>query len=220
MATFESIKRSVLALMSEVVVGDSDPLEGNQVPAGLLLDAAKASLTAICQRAPRQAVASIGGGLTEYDLPSDFIEVEGVKDLNTGLFLNRMKLAADIVSRTGGITWTEFPFGKLVFSEATPSEGLTLYYAALWKSPEELDSYDPDSAVLELPKHLLTPMILYMTSYCAAKRFSETAETRQYATKVDSGDPLDNPFEALSNFFLKRFETEMSRLSQRQRGSY
>jgi len=219
MATsFEQLKRSVIELVADTVV-EGPPIEAGQLSARLLLDGVAAALTAICQKAPKHGVAVIGGAVDSFDLPEGLYEISGVKDLSTGLFLERMNFVAN-VSSAQGVQWTDFPQGKITFSQALSTYGATLFYDALWDFPGPTDYDNPDDFVLDVPQYLFLPVCLYTASYCAIKRFSESAEIRQFATKVDSGDPIDNPFQVLSDFLLRRFEVEIGRLQQRQRGSY
>jgi len=61
-------------------------------------------------------------------------------------------------------------------------------------------------------------LTLYAASYCQMRRASEQGEIKQFATKVDSGTPITLPAENLSNFFMKRAESELQRIPMKQKG--
>lgn len=218
---FIIVKKKVISLLADTE-GEATPLDAGQLTAALMLDGIAAALAAICQKAPKQSVLPIAAGEDGLLLPADLYEIDGIQDLGTGLFLEKMKFNASgqaFSPQASSITWTDYPFGEITFSSALASGG-TLYYSALWESPKRDDYDNPDEFNVELPDYLAYALCLHAASYCAINRFAGSAEIRQFNTKVDSGTPEDNPFQVLSDFLLRRFEVEMGRLQQRQRGSY
>ena len=215
-ATLAEIKEKVIRVLAdEVMTGEyGEPLSGAIFSADLLLDAICAALNAITVRVWKSEIVTIDGGVTEYEMPGDLLGIEGVYDLATGLFLPQMCLKANMNTIIGieRNAWTNYPEGMLTFVNELDGDGATLYYSATWTKPEE------DNNLLDPPESTTTAIILYAASYCLLNQASGSANIRQYATKIDAGQPTDIPAKDMSDFFLRRFNLELQGLPTRQKG--
>ena len=99
----------------------------------------------------------------------------------------------------------EFPEGKITFSKAPSTDGIKLYYAAVWNKPAD------DTDVIDVPDVYLTAVSLYAAAYSLLNKATSAAQIRQYNTKTDSGTPEQNPSQRQADYLLKWFETEMNR---------
>ena len=96
--------------------------------------------------------------------------------------------------------------GTLTFGSDLSDKGAKVFYIASWDLP------DDESKRLDAPDTTLGAIVFYACSYCLLQQAAGISTIRQYNTRVDSGAPTDNPTNEMSNFFLRRFDIEMSRL--------
>lgn len=226
MITLAGMKVRVIDLIGDSVAVDElygtplVPVRGGQTSASILLAGVESALDAISSRTWKPSVFEIGGGLSSADLPEDLIDIEGVRDLTTGDLLPQIPLQVGGSFRGASNGWMLYPSKTIAFMNALGTGGAKVYYSAVWSKPKT-DIYTPDldDAILDAPVTLITAIAFYTTSYCLLERASESAVLRQYNTKVDSGQPIDNPLKDMSNTFLDRFEGEMKRFPQKQKGS-
>jgi hypothetical protein len=80
--------------------------------------------------------------------------------------------------------------------------------------PESIADVD---FVINAPQYSIFGIALYACSYVLAILSTDTSQLGQYKTRIDSGNPTDNPIENSSKFFLDRFLKEMSRMPVVQR---
>lgn len=213
---FADLKAKVIRMLGDISTGGTsggEPLGGTTFDADLLRDAVHAALDAITVRMWKSSIFDVDAAAAEEDLPEDLIDIEGVYDKTNGVFLERivMRVGSAISPRSGN-GWMLFPIGTITFANILGTNGATVYYSAYWEKP--VDEED----TLEIPDIASTALSLYAASYCLLNAASQAGNIAQFKTKVDSGDPLDNPLEALSNFFMKRFENEIQRLPHSPKG--
>jgi hypothetical protein len=188
-------------------------LEDDDIPAETLHDGVTAALEAILPWYASRSVHTItGDGDTEvFDLPPDMYEIDAVMLSASGDFIPQTVLQQ---GNTRGQwsswgDWTEYPHGSVWLSKApTTGEELTVFYRANWPAPEDLADDDHE---FTLPQHLNYPVAIYATAHCLTSKAVETANIRQFGTKVDSGNPGHNPIADRVVFLHQLFHTEMDR---------
>lgn len=223
--TLGDLKKKIIDLIGDSVKLDEldvyanpmVPIRGGQTSDSILLAGVEAALDAISGRVWKPSVFEIEGGVSSFALPEDFIDIEGVRDLTNGDLLPMIALQVGNQFKNG---WLLYPSKTITFANPLGTKGARVYYSAVWAKPTT-DAYvtEIDDAVIEAPAPLTTALTFFATSYCLIERANEAAVLRQYNTKVDSGQPVDNPLADMSKFLLERFEIEMKRFPQKQKGS-
>lgn len=208
MTTFSELKGRVLRLLG-------DPL-GEGYSNELITDAIDAAQLAILPWMPKTAKTSLTAGNDVYALPTDFYAVEAVVIQQTGEIVPQAIFApgnfhGDNIS--GNNDWIEYPAGSLTFSKELPGD-YDLYYLAVWTP---LDTDVDDDYVLEPPNASMTGLALYSAAYALQPQAVNTAEVRQFNTRVDSGNPEHNPLQDAALYLLKLFQNEMNRHPKYQR---
>lgn len=208
MATLGDLKNRII-----FVLGD-DPNESTDLSDDLLLNAVHSALDAILPQCWKPATYTLSGALAQYALPSDTYEIQAVYDSNLKMFVDSMILApGEPGANVSGNAWTEYPSGYLSLLTALSASGGILYYAATWTKPTA------DTDVLATPAYALTALTMYGASYAILNKLSAASKLGNYKTRLDSGDPTDQPLQQLSTYLLKRFEIEMNRMPKQMRGS-
>jgi hypothetical protein len=215
--TYGTLKRSILELISDDVI-EADlygSLRGVQTSELLLFDAVTAALAAVSTRCWKHSTFNVEGGVSSAVLPDELIEVEAVRDLETGLFLPSIPLKISQVFSDG---WTVYPQGSITFNKQLSDKGAQVFYSAVWDTPVEDVYFNIDTFEHDFPLILLTPIKFYSAFYCLFNRGVQSAILRQYNTKVDSGDPLDNPILTAAEKAHAQFEIELKRIPASQKG--
>jgi len=208
MATLESLKSSML-----LVLGD-DPDTTPDYHEDLMLDAANAAQIAVLPRVWKPATDTIAAAATSHTLPSDCFEIQAVWDETQNMFLDPAILAAGEPSASvSGNGWYEYPEGTISFYSALGADGGTLFYAATWTA------LTTDADTTEVPDYAITAMVLYGASYMLLSKAAANAKLGAYRTRVDSGTPEDNPVQRMSEYFLARFEFEMTNMPTLLKGA-
>lgn len=169
--------------------------------------AANAALRAVLPFVPKRSIATLTGDsvTTSFDLPDDFYWIDAVVDSNGNVLPNLRPHDAEYVGPNYGNAWMLYPEGKITFTTA-PDEDVTLYYYAVWGTiPEDLTAQFPT------PDYLINALLYYGAAYYLVPGSVSSAEIRQYATKIDSGNPEDNPVGKQVQFMLGMFENEIRR---------
>ena len=218
--TLAKTKLKILSLIGDQPLVDlydnyEDPIAGGQTSAQLMLDAIEGSFLAISERVFKQTTFLVDGLATEVDLPVDFIDIEGVRDLTTGEFIARTSFKVGSVVTSG---WYLYPENTLTFATELGTEGAEIFYSALWSFDDDIYGIVAEDTVLPTPTKLNTAVLFYSVYYCLLQRLSQSAVLRQYGTKVDSGNPEDNPLKDAANIFLAKFYEEMRRYPATQKG--
>jgi len=215
MTTLADFKKEVIRLLGEDVDTENTIVSGTvSATPELLLDGCHAALLALSSRYWKSAVLEIDASDTEktVELPADLVDVEGVFDAKLNQFIPKTFLqAGSSLSGSNQNSWIDYPAGTIALSQPMASGG-KVFYSAHWELPEE------DDDTLEVPSMCLTFLALFATSFCYLRKAAETGDLRQFNTKSDSGTPVMNPAENLSNLFLKRSEIELQRLPMKQKG--
>jgi hypothetical protein len=214
--TFGDLKRKILLILADEVVQDGSGeglVSGNTYSSDLLKDSVHAALDAITSRCWKNSVSTIAGGVLESDLPSDLIDIEAVYEKTIGSFIPKLSmLVGDLLGDASGNGWIPYPTGKISFMNSIGVSGCTVYYSSTWTHPED------DVDVIESPGNADTCLILYAASYCLINTSVDAANLGNFKTKVDSGQPTDNPAKDMSTYILKRFDIELQRLPMMEKG--
>ena len=210
--TFGELKLKILRILSDEADEES-PLGGGTYNAELLKDSIHAALDALASRIWKPAKVEMDGSLDEMDLPADTLDVEAVYENTLGMFLPRLSMQVGATFNTStGNGWSLYPFGTLSFINNVGASGCTISYSASWTKPVK------DSEAIESPPATLMCLVLFAASYCLLADSVASANLGNFKTKVDSGQPTDNPAKEMSTFLLKRFEIELQRLPIMEKG--
>jgi hypothetical protein len=204
MAIYSDLSSRLLRLLGDP---DAKTYDEEVVYDGLL-HAHTAILSWIPKLSKHQFTSGSAGDV--FALPSDCYEVQAVQVVETGKFLPRATLAPNTIRGEDLATvndWIVYPDGYLSLSlPLDEGDLLNLYYYAYWNTPT---SPTNTTFVIEVPQMGHRGMLLYAASYAIMPQAMNAAGIRQYATRIDSGNPEDNPLERASEYFLKRFFAEM-----------
>jgi len=165
---------------------------------------------------PKTAKTSLTAGDTVYALPDDFYAVEAVVIQSTGEIVPQAMFAPGSfhgANISGNNDWIEYPAGSLSFSKELPGD-YDLYYLAVWTP---LGDTPDEDLTLEPPNASMTGMAFYSAAYALQPQAVNTAEVRQFNTRVDSGNPEHNPLQDAALYLLKLFQNEMNRHPKHQR---
>lgn len=209
MATLLEAKDKVLRLLNDTA--------GEQFEEDLLIDGISAAHKAVLPWLFKRNKATFEGDeeTASFALPSDFYRVISVLDKTEGIFIPHGVMGPNTRPADNVVInndWTEYPSGYMSFANA-PEGDVDLFYGAYWTEPAT------DSAQLEVPDCLITPMILYATSYALLQKAVASSNIRQWNVQVDSGTPSMNPMRDTSQYLLERFKIEMSLLPAILKGS-
>ncbi len=239
--TVDLVKHTVLNLLgedaTEGIAADntvSPPVSatftsGTTTTAEFLTEGINAALTAISTRVWKPSMFALNGPGHTFDLPDDFIDIEGVFDAQAhkmiqGLVFQPPLDMDDTMDRTHN-AWYLYPAQQISFlidlsepaatsSNIPPVSGVQVYYAGMWISAPA----DDDTFELDIPYKYLTCLALYACSYLMLQKANTSGSIRQFNTKVDSGVPTNNVELDMSNAYLKRYESEMGRFPLMEHG--
>jgi len=188
-------------------------LQDEDISAETLHDAATAALDAILPWfALRSSVKLTGDGEKDtFTLPADLYEIDAVMLSASGETLPQAVLQPGNIR--GAVhswgDWIEFPYGSISFSKVLKTgEELTLLYRSHWPKPEDLNDDDYEFST---PEYTHNPIVIYAAAHALTSKASETANIRQFSTRVDSGNPEHNPIADRVDFLHRLFTTEMDR---------
>ena len=216
-------KRILLLLGDDIASGAGEPIYGGQYSVDALLAGVHAALDAILPWVWKRQVFDLTTTIDGYSftLPSDFYQVEGVAESlslsnNTrvyGRYAPLETFRAREIPDSSQNYWLLFPQGKISFSgKIDIKAGAKLFYAATW------NKLTSDTETLETPEYALTALSLYAASNCLLGKASAAANIRQYGTKVDSGNPEDNPMLTVSTYLQRAFEIAVQKFPVMPRG--
>ena len=224
MNTVSDLKVRVLLLLGDTVAsGVGQEKFGSQYSVDALLAGIHASLDAILPwvwKKQVQALDTSSDGYT-FTLPSDFLQVDGVaiktQHLNVIVIYPsapRMQLfEAGRIPDDDAPFFLMYPQGSISFSyKIDLTAGAKMFYAGTWMKPTT------DETVLETPFYAFTALTYFAAAHCLLGRAVATANVRQYATKVDSGTPDDNPLLQASTYLQRMFEMAAQRLPSMPHG--
>lgn len=206
MATYGELTSRILRMLG-------DP-EGEGYSELQVLDAIQAATDAVLPWTPKTSVITLtgDGATTAYALPSDAYAIETIIVDASGEMLPPSIIAPGnyIGSNTTGVnSWILYPSGKVTLSKAiSTSDTYTVFYLATWTKPTISTNDDDD---LDTPDVVLHALTLYASGWLLTSASIESAEVRQFGTRVDSGNPEHNPLMESSEWLFKLFLNEMKR---------
>lgn len=179
---------------------------------------------AIRHTAPERVTTYNGdGSATEFDLPSDFLEVYAVYWDDEGMFLEPRDYKPGIIWDMDSADETTRPYGfikwpadKLTLFHA-PEAGtgnVTLYYWGLYS-----DVSGPTDT-LEPPVWSHEALILYTIALSLVPDLQNTAAIRQWNQRVDSGRPVDNPLLQSFDKIMQAYHETLSLWPKQNRAIY
>ena len=224
MNTVSDLKKRILLLLGDEISSNvGEAIYGGQYSVEALLTGIHAALDAILPWVWKRQVFELSSSSDGYSftLPADFYQVEGISEslIRTGnvnyfgRYAPMETFRAKETPEPNQVFWLLFPQGKITFSwKIETTAGARMYYAGTWNKPED------DSEMLETPEYAMTALSLYAASICLLGKASAAANIRQYGTKVDNGNPEDNPMLTMSTYFQKAFEIAAQRFPSIPRG--
>jgi hypothetical protein len=215
MTTVAELKADIINLLGEEQAEGVTPIAGTTTPAAVLLKGIHAGLLALSSRYWKSAVLEVPADseATEINSPADLIAVEAFYDTKLAVFIPQklFQVGEGITGSQIQNSWYPYPAGKISVTKAL-ADGGQLYYSAHWTLP------DSDDDTIEAPVLCSTFITLYAVSYCLLRKANEQGEIKQFATKVDSGNPLTLPAKELSDFYMKRALAELQFIPMKQKG--
>ena len=216
-------KRILLLLGDDIASGAGEPIYGGQYSVDALLAGIHAALDAVLPWVWKRSVIDLNTSSDGYSftIPTDLYQVEGVVESVTrsgtsmlyGRYSPMLTFRAQEVPDSAMNYWVLYPAGKITFAtQISASAGAKMYYAASWTKPTS------DASVLETPEYALHALALYAASQCLLGKAVAAANIRQYGTKVDSGNPEDNPMLTVSTYLQRVFDVAVQRFPIMPRG--
>ena len=211
MTTFEELTNRIKRLVGDI--SEDTPKYSDE----LYVDAIQNAFRAIQPWVPKTAIATlIPDGSVSLALPTDFYDIEAAVVNSTGEVLYKTELVPGNFTGTntqGTNAWILYASKYITFAKA-PDGNIDLYYLANWAVPVV---GTPSTDVMEPPDYALTGISLYAAGHVMLPDGLSITEIRQFATKVDSGNPEHNPIQKAVDYLMKLFLSEMSRMPKYQK---
>jgi hypothetical protein len=179
----------------------------------LVYDGVKGAHDAILPWVPKMAEMIVTSGSDGHNLivPTDLYLTMAVQKVDTGEFLRKATMAPGTVRHSDqqsiAIDWIEYPRGYINLGvDVGEGTEFKIFYLAYWSIPEDETDLTFE---LEVPRHAHQGLIYYAAANCLAPSAVNSATIRQYALRIDSGTPEDNPLKVEAQHFLERFYQEM-----------
>lgn len=179
-------------------------------PNELILDGINSASKALLPWLPKKKVEYItvtSGSLIE--LPFDVYRVDAVYSEQDSFWLKKLSLTSGNAIASTYPMWMEYPSGFISLSLDT-YEGVPLkvYYFSTWDEIV-IEDFNASEEVLGTPAFADLAITYYACAYCLTSAATSTAQLRQFNTKIDSGNPEDNPLKEMSNLLMQRFMNEV-----------
>lgn len=210
MRTLKDLKSRIVRLLGEVVVSTPSGIASSSHDSDVLMDAIYSAYEAVLIVSWKRLTFQIPQNQLLVRLPDDVYRIEGIWDNENGSFLHQLSVSSGDVRASSGI-WSDYPTGFVTLSDGLQSGGI-LYYAGRWKLPEL------DDDILEIPDFVHNALCLYSASYCLLPDSVSASGIRQYGVRNDSGSPEDNPVKRMSDYFLHRYDIEISNFPKATKG--
>ena len=180
-------------------------------PDSILLDGINSAMIAVLPWLPKERVANgitvTSGSLIE--LPDDVYYVDAVYSVTEGQWLKHWSINPNATSARGTVVvpqWVEYPEGYLTLSCDYSGNIVNAFYHGLWT---EVTTTGSDTAKMDTPSFADLAIIYYAASYVLSSSAISSAQLRQFNTKIDSGQPVDNPLKDMVNLLMQRFMNEV-----------
>jgi hypothetical protein len=142
------------------------------------------------------------------ELPSDVYLVDAVMDESENFFLKRLSMAPGPVGNASYPEWFEYPSGYVTLSLESTAESYKVFYFTNWNEVVTTGS-GTSSDMMDTPPFTDLAIVYYAISYCLGSAATQTSQLRQFNTKIDSGNPEDNPLKEMSVMMMQRFLNEV-----------
>ncbi len=146
------------------------------------------------------------GSVNQFDLPSDMVgSIErnalltytDSSNKTTIVPYRRLPGRTVRIGTTEAYAYWEAPSGVLTLNWTPKSaETLTLEYFRIWPAPVN------DASVISLPKWLELPYCYLIAANAMNPSGVQASDIRQWATRIDSGNPEHNPLHRQHAFFI------------------
>jgi hypothetical protein len=151
-------------------------------------------------------------GDSYFLLPDDLYDVESVFLVEEGLFIPRATMAA--YTSRGSLSaqndWIISPRGYLSLSTAIDAGNtVKIHYIKYWGFAVDASNSD---FVLETPPVAHQGMVYYAAAHAVMPSATDMSTLGGFKTRIDSGNPLQNPMLQLSDAFRRLFYEEMKLL--------
>lgn len=195
-------------------------IDGVVYTSAFLMDAINAALDAILPWQPKLGLSTLTGDgtTTTFSLPTQCYDIDAIVARTSGEAISKFVFAPGSIF--GRLTTTEnlwfyAPDNKVTFANPiTSGELYDIHYLQPWAKITD-DSMLLDA--IEPPDWTVPAMVIYATSQLLIAPSLDTSTLGQYKTRVDSGDPEDNPLQRSITYLLKLFTQEMNRHPRYQR---
>ena len=173
-----------------------------------VIDATNSALNALVAYEPKMAsVQFVGDGSTaSFPLPDDYYWYQGLFNGDGNRINILWPSNTDYLMPVGENIALITPSGNITFIPSLQTgEMITLYYYARWaRVTSETDTIEP-------PYHWLAALTYYASAELIISDALTAAGVRQYNTRIDSGNPEQNPVQRQVESFRKMFREEVNR---------
>jgi hypothetical protein len=102
------------------------------------------------------------------------------------------------------VRWPEDSI-QLLFEPGTAQKSLKLYYWGYW------NEVSGDTSILDVPTWSYEALLTYAVAMTYVPNFADAAWINEFKTRVDSGNPLQNPHEQAHKNLLLKYEWLLSK---------
>lgn len=180
-------------------------------PDQILLDGINSATVAILPWLPKEMTANgiivTSGSLIK--LPDDVYYVDAVYSVTGEQWLKHWSINPGATSARGTVVvpqWVEYPEGYLTLSCDYSDNTVNVFYHGLWTAATTTGSATEN---MDTPSFADLAIIYYAASYVLNSSAVSSAQLRQFNTKIDSGQPVDNPLKDMVNLLMQRFMNEV-----------
>lgn len=157
------------------------------------------------------------GSTYEYDLPDDIVDAEGAGVYAVHWEKNRWLSEIDYwpgrswksttrSTSTKPRAYVLWPTGKISFTRIPDDDQeITIHYVAHY--PEVTS----DETAITVPRWAREPIKLYAAARALEPSALATGRVRQWGSKEDSGNPVQNPLMDMAQYFIKQYWEKLSR---------
>jgi len=173
----------------------------------LLLDGINAGMKAIVPWLPKKKVAQCLTSGSMVALPDDVYLVDALYSPDNSYWLPHMTIRSGPAPSASLPMWMEYPNGYIsLTSENLDGKYLDVYYFSDWV---EATTTGSATESLDTPSFADLAIVYYACSYCLVSGAMQSSQLRQFNTKIDSGNPDDNPLKEMSIVLMQRFMNEV-----------
>lgn len=220
MPTWAGLDAKLVAMLGDAITHDSD-LRASWINSALQHFAVSHTAKMLT------AQTSAGDGvIQDFEMPADFIEMYSVYSDDDQMFLEPLPdfagaawdLEVDASLSVRPHAWAEWPEGVLHVNYALPENtALIAKYFGLWP---EMYSQDSDSNDLMPPTWSHEAILALATANAYIPAMSDATFLNEFRTRVDSGNPVQNPMIQTYKTMVERYEYLLSTRAKQIREPY